>query len=78
MNYLEILQTILLIILVDRNLILRDRYKIAIENDSPYYNGLSNKMEKRYIAIWIYCKGKDKDFYWRTGGKRLIYFRLRF
>jgi hypothetical protein len=68
--YLEILQTALLIILVDRNFILRDRYKIAIENEKPYDKG------KRYVAIWIYCKESGNDFYGRGGGRRLMYFNF--
>lgn len=51
---LEIIQTILLVILVDRNLILRDRYKIAIDSHRP------NKYNKGYFSVWIYCKEKKR------------------
>lgn len=66
---MEWVQTILLIILVDRNLILRARYKFAIEHDLP------DRYRVGYFAIWIYCKKAQSEFYGRDMGKRLFYFR---
>ncbi len=69
-NWLDLIQTLLLMILVDRKLILRDRYKFAIENHiSQQYSP--------YWAFWIYCKKKEEDYYWRSGGKRLIMIRFK-
>lgn len=66
---LEWLQVILLVILVDRNLILRDRYKLALEINKP------NKYGRGYVAFWIYCKQVNNDIYCRSGGRRLFYFK---
>lgn len=68
MTFIHILQTAILIILLDRNLVLRDRYKIALEHDKP------SQFNKGYFAIWIYCKQKQDDTYFRSGGRRLFHF----
>lgn len=65
---MQIIQTILLVILVDRNLILRDRYKIAIESNMP------TKYIRGSFAIWVYCKKSQNDQYMRNGGRRLLAF----
>jgi len=67
---IELIQTILLIILVDRQLIIRDRYKFAIENHI-------NAQYSPYWALWIYCKEGQNEMYWRSGGKRLIMIRFK-
>jgi len=64
----EILELTLLIVLIDMNLILRERYKLAIEHEKP------NKYTKGYFAIWIYCQQKNENKYKRYGGKRLWHF----
>lgn len=70
MNWIELIQTILLIILVDRQLIIRNRYKFGIEFDAP------DKYGRGYWALWIYCKKGEREGYMRDGGKRLIHFRF--
>lgn len=65
----EILQTVLLIILIDRNLIIRERYKLAIEHEKP------TQWNTGYFAIWIYCRQKNESRYIRCGGKKLWHFQ---
>lgn len=60
-NTIEIVQTIILIILLDRQLILRNKYKIAIENYYPFQ-----------FDLWIYCKKSQNEVYTRDGGKYLF------
>lgn len=64
MKLLSIIQFILILFLVDRNLFIRDRYKIGIE------------LSHRSFAIWIYNKKPQAEFYTRDGGKRLLFFRF--
>jgi len=66
---IELIQTILLCILVDRQLIIRNRYKFAIES----------RMDKipPSWAFWIYCKRPGDEVYWRSGGKRLIFIKFK-
>ncbi len=71
MNILEFIQTILLIILVDRSLLIRNRYKLAFEF-VKYQRGMYTT-DKWYFAIWIYCKKGQEETYWRSGGKRLFH-----
>jgi hypothetical protein len=68
MRIVDIIFLVLLFILIDREYILRNRYKIAIECNRP------NKYRRGYFAIWIYCREAQKDFYTTYGGKRLVYF----
>ena len=68
MEWIELIQTILLIILVDRTLILRNRYKFAISNRRPIPGS------KGYWDFWIYCKSTQGDKYMKSGGKRLFGF----
>jgi hypothetical protein len=63
------LQTILLIILVDRNLILRDRYRFGIECNKP------TKYGRGWFAFWIYCKKAQGEYFMRDGGKCLFSFK---
>lgn len=65
---IELIQTILLVILVERSLLLRNRYKFAIEFNMP------GRDIRGYFALWIYCQQKDAQNYWRLGGKRIFGF----
>lgn len=66
----NILFWLFLIYLLDRLLILRKRYRIAIESNMPHKYG------RGYFAIWIYCKGAQDENYMRDGGKKLFYFHF--
>ena len=68
MNWIELIQTALLVILVDRQLIIRNRYKFGINHNPPDNYG------RGYWALWLLCKKGDREGYWRDGGKRLFYF----
>ena len=72
---IEYIQTIILIILLDRQLLLRNRYKFAIEFFKGYksYNGNENDSAKGSFAIWIYCKKPQEEIYTRNLGKQLFY-----
>lgn len=73
MNW-DVIQTILLVVLVDRQLILRKRYMIAIEHTLPKYSNYFKAWSEGYFAVWIVCKKGQDEKYSRDGGKRLFYF----
>jgi len=58
---IDLIQTLLLMVLVDRSILIRHRYKFAIETS------------KGYFAFWIYCKISNEEVYAKQGGKRLFY-----
>jgi len=60
-----------LIWLLDKLLIIRKRYRIAIESHGE------TSVHKWYLAIWIYCKMPDEDYFWRRGGRRLFHLERR-
>lgn len=67
---LEIIQTVILLILLDRSLLLHNKYKIAFEYTKyTYYDQTT-----RYFAIWLYCKKAQGEHYGRNGGKRLFHY----
>jgi len=67
----EILQFLFVIWLLDRLLVIRRRYKLAIEHNFP------DQYERGYWALWIYCKVyySENEPYTRNGGKRLIFIK---
>ena len=75
MNYLEIVQTVILIILLDRSILIRKHYKFAIETQIMSRTFNSQKKEF-YFAFWIYCKMPQQEGYGRYGGRRLFYFKI--
>jgi len=65
---LDLLQITLILWLIERVSIHRPRYKLAIDTNGQF-------VKEGYWSIWIYCKDPDKEFYWRSGGRRLIAFK---
>jgi hypothetical protein len=66
---IELIQTVLLAILVDRSLFIRSRYKISFENyPATRYN-------QGYFQVWILHKRGQDEFYQRCGGRCLLYFK---
>lgn len=68
MIFIQIFQTLCLLILIDREFILRKKYKIAFEYSNTSYH--------KYFAVWIYCKMPQSDCYSRNGGKRLFFIEI--
>jgi hypothetical protein len=65
---IEYVQIALILWLIERVSIERDRYKIAIDTNGEF-------ITKGYWSIWIYHKGINETKWWRSGGKRLIHFK---
>jgi hypothetical protein len=63
----EYIQIFLLLYLLERVSIHRKRYKIAIDTNEQF-------MSEGYWSVWIYRKKPNDEEYWRSGGKRLVYF----
>lgn len=58
----------ILLLLLDRSILLRKHYKLAIE--------FIKFPGKYYWALWIYCRNPQDERYTRNGGKRLIWFEI--
>ena len=70
MNWIEMIQTVILIALLDRQLIIRDRYKFAfsINKPSDYVRG--------YIYFGILCRKGQDQHYMREGGRKIFRFEF--
>ena len=78
--WIELVQTIMLTILVDRSIILRSRYKIRIELIKGEYSGFyKNGAFYKYIfRVAIVCKEIGSEFYSNVGKNIiLIHFKKK-
>jgi hypothetical protein len=67
MNW-DLIQIILILWLIERVSIERNRYKLTIDTSGQF-------LKEGYWAIWIYHKGINETLWTRSGGKRLIHFK---
>ena len=70
MSWVEMFQTVILIALLDRQLIIRDRYKFtfSVNKPSDYICG--------YVYFGILCRKGQDQHYMREGGRKI--FRIEF
>lgn len=64
---LELIQIILILWLIERVSIERDRYKIAIDTNNHF-------LKRGYWSIWLYHKGINETQWSKAGGRRLLHF----
>ena len=69
MELIYFAQIFLLLYLIERVSVIRNRYKPAIEFNRP------SKYVLGYWALYIYCQEKNGSKYLRDGGRRLIFFK---
>ena len=65
---MRLFEIILILWLIERVSIERNRYKLAIDTNGQF-------LSEGYWSIWIYNKGINETQWHRSGGKRLIYFK---
>jgi hypothetical protein len=64
---IDYIQIILILWLIERVSIERNRYKLAIDTNNRF-------ISDGYWSIWFYCKGINEREWSRCGGRRLMYF----
>lgn len=66
--FLDYLQIILILWLIERVSIERNRYKLTIDTNGQFKS-------EGYWSLWYYHKGINETKWGRSGGKRLVHFR---
>lgn len=63
MTWIDFIQITLLIYLIERVSVMRNRYKLMVERGPGYW------------ALWVYCKKAQSERYYRSGGKKLLSYK---